>query len=289
MANLAETSAWESGIYQIETTDPVVGGADGISNVQAKQLANRTKYLYDALDELQALAEGIDEEAQNALAVALAWALDAAGLAHREIEGQRFTRHQQGVVVVYNRGVKSGCEVSRSSTATRNLNLAAGVAFSFGREWGVAGQVNGASVPGNPGTAAGVCQVYLNRNMDLSCTLLDEPAPADALVLYAVTVPAGNTDDTDPYLADCTLTAIVRREPAWPAVQAGAAYEDVTLARKLGDDDYVLALEVLDYAGGEPPRLAAPAAQRATNAFRVYSDGSADAVTVRWSVHRMAY
>ena len=50
MANLAESAAWESGIYQIETTDDVLGGADGISNLQAKQLANRTLYLKGALD-----------------------------------------------------------------------------------------------------------------------------------------------------------------------------------------------------------------------------------------------
>ena len=45
MANLTETNTYESGIYQLETIDRVVGGADGTANVQAKQLANRTKYL----------------------------------------------------------------------------------------------------------------------------------------------------------------------------------------------------------------------------------------------------
>ena len=45
MANLRETQTWETGIYQIEKTDPVVGGEEGISNKQAKQLANRTAYL----------------------------------------------------------------------------------------------------------------------------------------------------------------------------------------------------------------------------------------------------
>lgn len=45
MTNLTETETWEEGVYQIELTDPVVGGADGISNRQAKQLANRTAWL----------------------------------------------------------------------------------------------------------------------------------------------------------------------------------------------------------------------------------------------------
>lgn len=45
MANLREEPKWESGIYQLEITDPVQGGVDGIDNVQARQLANRTLFL----------------------------------------------------------------------------------------------------------------------------------------------------------------------------------------------------------------------------------------------------
>jgi len=47
MANVTETSTWETGIYQLETNDPVEGGAGGISNRQATELGNRTKWLYD--------------------------------------------------------------------------------------------------------------------------------------------------------------------------------------------------------------------------------------------------
>ncbi|WP_410007494.1 hypothetical protein [Escherichia coli] len=32
MGNLNETEKWEENIYQLETSDPVLGGADGISN-----------------------------------------------------------------------------------------------------------------------------------------------------------------------------------------------------------------------------------------------------------------
>ncbi|WP_432652384.1 phage tail protein [Pectobacterium sp. PL152] len=45
MANLSENPQWVDGIYQIETSDPVVGGPDGVSNRQAKELACRTSYL----------------------------------------------------------------------------------------------------------------------------------------------------------------------------------------------------------------------------------------------------
>ena len=50
MANLSEQSVWTEGIYQLEETDVVRGGAieeGGISNLQAKQLADRTKWLKD--------------------------------------------------------------------------------------------------------------------------------------------------------------------------------------------------------------------------------------------------
>jgi hypothetical protein len=50
MAFLPENPDWEDGIYQLEETDPVLGGEDGISNLQAKQLANRTAYLKQTLE-----------------------------------------------------------------------------------------------------------------------------------------------------------------------------------------------------------------------------------------------
>ena len=50
MANLTEASTWEAGVYQIEVTDRVSGGSDGVANIQPRQLGNRTKYLKDTLD-----------------------------------------------------------------------------------------------------------------------------------------------------------------------------------------------------------------------------------------------
>lgn len=49
MANLVEVSQWEAGTYRIETTDDVIGGENGISNISAKQLGNRTRFLFDRL------------------------------------------------------------------------------------------------------------------------------------------------------------------------------------------------------------------------------------------------
>lgn len=52
MANVTETPSYDAGIYQIETTDPVLGGPNGIANAQAKGLANRTAFLKQQIDQL---------------------------------------------------------------------------------------------------------------------------------------------------------------------------------------------------------------------------------------------
>ncbi|QJP45012.1 short-chain fatty acid transporter [Escherichia coli] len=60
MGNLNETEKWEEKIYQLETSDPVLGGADGISNRAPRQLANRTKWLKKKTEEAaQSLAEHV--------------------------------------------------------------------------------------------------------------------------------------------------------------------------------------------------------------------------------------
>lgn len=53
MANLQETATWEAGIRQLEITDPVIGGPDGIDNIAPRQLANRTSYLKGQVDSLR--------------------------------------------------------------------------------------------------------------------------------------------------------------------------------------------------------------------------------------------
>lgn len=53
MANLQEVVSWDAGVYQLETSDPVLGGPGGTSNKQAQALANRTAYLKKHMDDLE--------------------------------------------------------------------------------------------------------------------------------------------------------------------------------------------------------------------------------------------
>lgn len=50
--HLPKDSAWEKGIYQLEFGDKVLGGVDGIDNLQAQQLANRTEWLFNFIQYL---------------------------------------------------------------------------------------------------------------------------------------------------------------------------------------------------------------------------------------------
>lgn len=58
MADLVEISEFPEGVYQIETTDPVIGGAPnvgtgaGMSNIPHLLLANRTRWLKNAIDNI---------------------------------------------------------------------------------------------------------------------------------------------------------------------------------------------------------------------------------------------
>lgn len=50
MGKVTEQQQWEEDIYLIEKQDKVLGGELGVINIQAKQLANRTKYLKGQVD-----------------------------------------------------------------------------------------------------------------------------------------------------------------------------------------------------------------------------------------------
>ncbi|EOZ4489058.1 tail fiber protein, partial [Salmonella enterica subsp. diarizonae] len=51
MGKLTELEQWDEDVYQIETSDPVLGGPEGVSNRPQKQLANRTQWLKKRLED----------------------------------------------------------------------------------------------------------------------------------------------------------------------------------------------------------------------------------------------
>lgn len=59
---LPKDADWEDAIYQFEQKDKLIGGVDGIDNVQAQMLANRTEYLKQKSESQAADIEEIKRE-----------------------------------------------------------------------------------------------------------------------------------------------------------------------------------------------------------------------------------
>lgn len=62
MTNLTEVANFDPVVYQIATTDDVVGGPGGIANLQAQALADRTQYLLAQLNVAQAQLSSIQAQ-----------------------------------------------------------------------------------------------------------------------------------------------------------------------------------------------------------------------------------
>ncbi len=70
MSTIIETPKWEDSIFQFETDTPVVGGppqydannnpVDGFSNIPSQQLANRTQYIKQIVDDFSPVAASGD-------------------------------------------------------------------------------------------------------------------------------------------------------------------------------------------------------------------------------------
>lgn len=285
MANLKETAQWEDGIYRIELTDPVVGGEDGIDNIQAKQLGNRTLYLKKKLEGMEGTVDGYAPDMQEALFAGLKLGLDLGALAMKEHEQTRLTRFQELRATVKNRGVKSGVTLSKSSTATRNISCSDGVVFMNGREYPVANQTNTASVASNTTEKSGVVIIYMFLTeagiIDVAATTLNGPLPEGAIELARATVPAGNTEENDPYLSKVTITDSARREPGWPNIQKSPATVSVALNRTLPDAEYQVMPEILSCVGGGHQAGEARVRDKLKNGFKLTVNGTADDVDVR--------
>jgi hypothetical protein len=198
---------------------------------------------------------------------------------------------QEGEVTILNRGIISGCSISKSDNATRNLNLAAGKSFVHGRTYSANELLNTAAVPANNTAAAAICYAYLftdeNGDIQCDCTSLGEAVPENGIEIYSMSVPAGNNETTDPYLANVTLTDTRRLEPNWPNLFENPAFVYVPLANILPDSDYAVAAELVSLEGGRQQAGELLVEDRLKNGFKFYLAGAADAVVVRYVVTRL--
>ncbi len=303
MANISESESFEAGIYRIETTDPVGGGENGIDNLPHKQLANRTKYLKRIADEVvtargasASLGDRLDEfepldaETQNALMAAAAAGLSLAGLANKEVEKSRTKRKQTGLATITNRGIITGCTVSKATGSSRNLDCASGSVFSGGQIFPMFAVGAGAIVPPNTDIVSKTCYAFLyldtNKVVQFASTGFGETVPDGAIPLYLITVPANNTDINDPNLTLVTLTDIRRVEPNFPVFFASAPYADVVLPFPVTEADYAITLDLVSILGSGFQRGDVYPGDRNVNGFKIYYNGVSDSLSVRWEISK---
>jgi len=236
---------------------------------------------------IEADVEGLDPEFQNNLIAAVLGAIDMAALANREIDRFRLVRIQEGETTIYNRGIVSGCAITRKAADVRILSLSLGSIFMHGRKYSAPGEVDATTVPGNSSGSVATCSVYLyidgNGAVQCECTPLNTAAPSTGTVIYTVSVPAGSTADDGAF----TLIDVSRLEAGWPNVFASPIYASIALPYVLPDANYAVHLDVVSCEGGRQQIGDIEVADRLTNGFKIYLGGAADAVCIRYTVRRM--
>lgn len=300
MANLTETPTYDVGVYQIETTDPVLGGANGIANTQAKQLANRTSYLKvraDVVDaakgnsaSLAARLDGIDTKVaatspdmMEAFYALIIEAMGKSGLALREIMKTLNQRFQTGQVTIRNAGVVSGCDVSAGGTG-RMVNNTAGVAYLAGMLQSIPAVTGTASIAQNTGTSPGTVELYIDSTGDIKATALNEKTPAGNLLLYQVTVPAGNIVEN---LTGCTFTKVAASEPNFPMFLSDLPKASIVLPFNMDAATYRVDLEVVSQIGAAQQLGRLSVANKTTTGFDILLNGTADSVVVNWTARKL--
>lgn len=306
MANLTEAQIWESGIYRIETTDPILGGENGTSNVQGKQLANRTAYLKKRADEVDAAKTGyatlkdrldnIDEQAQalgidmqDMSGATIKFALDMATQANKGVDSLKRVIQQSGQVTIQNRGVITGCALTKNTSVARNLDISGGKAFAKGQVYRVYTKTGAASVPVNETASTATVKAYLMENGDghsmvLGVTSIGGNIPDNAIHIYNVTIPANHV------IADITavtLTSVRRIESSYPVILDSEPNTYVALPKNLKDGNYQVDIEVLSASGGAMSSKDITVFSRASNGFNLQLVATADNIVVNWTIKHL--
>ena len=303
MANITDNAAWDD-VYLLAKTDPVEGGDDGVDNLPHKNLANRTAYLKGITDEVIAARGGnltlgdrlasfgiLDPNESAAHYGAIMGLFDMAGALRQQVNAATGRRSQSGEIAFVNRGIISGCAITRSVTANRNLNLSVGSIFVGGKAYVVAAGTNVASVPQNTSlTASGTAYVYLQKLVSglwsAACTAIGDTPPVGTVTIARLMIPANNTDANDAHIANVVIILdplTTRVEPNFPMLLARAPNFYQRIA-PLPDNSYALDFDIVSAVGAPCTPDNVLVTSRANNGFGILMTSAADDIVVRWTL-----
>lgn len=247
--------------------------------------------LAERLGGMSSQLESLSPEYQDDLSASVMYALDQAAVANRSVQALKGQLQQEGEITIRNRGVVTGCAVTRSTTAARNLNLASGIAFMHGRIFSAPERENAASVPTNTSSSSVTVHAFLyfheaSQRMRLSVTAIGDEVPDHGIHIYDITIPANSTDETDPSLEYVTLTNVRRMEPEFPANLNSPRTQSIVI-EDLRDSDYRVDIDLVS-ATGEPCRSEqVQVLSRATNGFTLRLATGADNIVLRWRASKL--
>jgi hypothetical protein len=213
----------------------------------------------------------------------IAFAIGQAGLANYEANKTVKQRIQSGYVTIYNRGVISGCGISKTGSA-RTVSMTAGTIFKDGRPIPMQSLTGTVTIPENTTSGTLSSYVYLNSAGQLVATPLGENVPVDGISLARASVPAYDTQGNDADLHLVTLTATARTESAFPLISATRPSASVILPFNFTNTDYSVILETVSVKGPWEAKGSINVDGKALNGFNIYNDTYADEVLVRWIV-----
>ena len=261
----------------------------GPDTVEQTPLTSFARKLLSCATSTEAL--GTLYEFHEELTATLMFALTQGAVANQSVKALKEQIQQEGEITLTNRGIITGCTITKSTTAARNLNLVGGSAFMSGRRYLAPSKDNTASVPPNTTAANVTVKAYLYFNtasqvMRLAVTNIGDELPADAIHLYNITIPPASTDATDPYLDNVTLTSVRRVESSFPRLLDNPVITTVSI-NTLRAADYRLDFDVVSFSGGQcdPDNIAIQS--RATNGFALALASDADNVVVRWKASKL--
>lgn len=284
-------SLWNQRYDEIDANFETLDQRSATSTEELSAARGESDSLGDRLGGMSRQLESLSPEFQDQLAASTAMALVQSGVANKSAEYLKGLSQQEGVVVIQNRGIVSGCTAEKSTTATRNLNFTGGLVFIGGRRYSAPSADNAASVPPNTTISSVVVRGYLyasaeNNVMRLAVTNIGQPLPENAIHVYNITIPAGSTDSTDPKLTSVTITSVRRVEPMFPRSFNSPVTESVTI-NTLRDTDYRIDFDVVSFEGGACDLDQIVVNSRAKNGFSFYLASECDNVVLRWRVSKL--
>ena len=287
--NMQPKDALLTALAALTTTADKLVYFTGPDTVEQTPLTSFARKLLSCATSTEAL--GTLYEFHEELTATLMFAMTQGAVANQSVKALKEQIQQEGEITLTNRGIITGCTITKSTTAARNINLVGGSAFMSGRRYLAPSKDNTASVPPNTTAANVTVKAYLYFNtasqvMRLAVTNIGDELPTDAIHLYNITIPPASTNATDPYLDNVTLTSVRRVESSFPRLLDNPVITTVSI-NTLRAADYRLDFDVVSFSGGQcdPDNIAIQS--RATNGFTLALASDADNVVVRWKASKL--